>query len=665
MSAKKILSGILMVAGIVLAIPTVGASLGLSALAIGALEVGIALTSSLLLGPSVPKTPGSLADGGRDRLYATLVTTEPRKIWLGHTAGATDVRYQAFTGANQEFYEDIVVQASHECGGQDELWFDNEKAWTAAGGVQGRFAGYLEITARNPGTHDNGIAIDGTWTNRCTLTGCSYLHAKYTLRGPDESTPSPFQGGVTTRITPRGRGALTYDPRRDSTVSGGSGTQRADDQATWVWDDNASRTPPLQLLWFMLGWKINGKLAVGMGTPPARIDLESFITAANICDEPVALAAGGTEPRYRSDGVLSEGDDPTQVVDAICGTMNASLRDDGGRIALQILYNDLALITADFTKADILDEDEEWNQTPPIDSYFNVYRGKYTDPSDNALYQPSDYPEMSVDAPDGIDRIQPFDQPLVESVTQAQRLAKLRLMRNQFQGTYTGTFGKRAWQTRIGKNIRLSHPGLSWVEKIFRVAAQPTISRTGKVALKVVEESASIYDWDPAVDEKGGIVAGTPPVSDPTKNPILSPPSVSVILGQSYYPGLRITAVDALDGTASIKLDGGGTGVDFAIVYMTTPPLKVTVAHRGLTGFDLDTLYYVYADVDSIGDSTPSFGATTVYADAINSDAHPMRMFVGRAIQTPTSGGPNTSAVGTGNNTGFDPADGTHGTAYP
>jgi hypothetical protein len=80
-------------------------------------------------------------------------------------------------------------------------------------------------------------------------------------------------------MTIRGKGAKVYDPRLDSTVTGGSGSQRAATQSTWAWDDNASRNPALQLLWFLLGWKINSKLALGMGLPPARIDLPSFITA--------------------------------------------------------------------------------------------------------------------------------------------------------------------------------------------------------------------------------------------------------------------------------------------------------------------------------------------------------------------------------------------------
>ena len=151
-------------------------------------------------------------------------------------------------------------------------------------------------------------------------------------------------------------GAPVYDPRLDGSVEGGSGPQRADDQATWAWSDGAARNPALQLLWYLLGWQIRNpstaamKLAAGKGLPAARIDLQSFITAANLCDEPVARAGGTTEPRYRSDGIASEGDDTATVLDQLKAAMNAVLDDVDGRIRLTILHNDLAARSANWAR---------------------------------------------------------------------------------------------------------------------------------------------------------------------------------------------------------------------------------------------------------------------------------------------------------------------------
>lgn len=520
MSLKKIVGGILFVAGVLLAIPTLGASLGLSAVAAGILSAGLLIASSVLLGPSLPKMPGSLANGGRERLNATLDVRAFRKILFGITAGATDVRYQTWTGAEQEYLEMIVCVASHKVNSIYELWLDNEMAWSSAGGVVSKFSGYLTVTTRTEGTSANGIAIDSVWTATATLTGCAYLHLKFKVTGPDDQTPGPFSSGVTQRMTIRCQGAFVYDPRLDSTVTGGSGAHRADNQSTWTFSTNGSRNPALQLLFYLLGWKINSKLALGMGLPKARIDLPSFITAANICDESVTKSAangGGTEPRYRCDGVLSEGDDRNAVVEALCASMNAILRDAGGKLSLTVLKNDLASPVASFTEDDILGTCE-WSQTPDLSASFNITRGQRIDPSDNALYQPTDYAEVKLTSNDGIDRIDTFDLPLVESNGQAQRLAKQRLQRGQYQGRLSLSGKPKWWQTSVGDVIQLSHQSFGWSNKLFRVAGQ-TISRTGETQMLLLEENAALYQWDN--NESAAVTPGSPTIYDPTFSPTL------------------------------------------------------------------------------------------------------------------------------------------------
>lgn len=524
MSAKKILGAVLFVAAVALmfvpggqlgTIAILGAQVSVAAI----ISTGLMIASSMLLGPSVPKMPGSLANGGRDRLWATLDVRTPRKILFGKTAGATDVRYQTYTGSEQEYVEMIVCVASHKVNSIYELWLDNEKAWTSASGVQGDYSGFLTVTAITLGTNANGIAIDSVWTTSATLTGCAYLHVKAKLTDTGDTT-SPFSTGITSRMTIRCEGASVYDPRLDSTVTGGSGAHRADNQSTWAWSANGSRNPALQLLFYLLGWKINSKLALGMGLPKSRIDLPSFITAANICDESITKSAangGGTEPRYRTDGVLSESDDRNAVVETLCSHMNAILRDAGGKLSLTVLKNDLATPVASFTEEDVIGA-LQWEQTSSLSSTFNITRGQRIDPSDNALYQPVDYPEIALTSNDGIDRIDTFDVPMCESHGQAVRLAKQRLQRGQYQGRLTLTGKPKWWQVSIGDVIQLTHASPGWINKLFRVAAQ-RISRTGECEVVMVEENSAIYAWDN--DEAAPVAAGTPTVYDVANSPLV------------------------------------------------------------------------------------------------------------------------------------------------
>lgn len=619
----------------------------LAAIAVtAAVEVGIALVSSAILGPSVPKS-AALTNTATSRLYATLVTTEPRKIWFGNTAGGTDVRYQTYTGSKQEFYQQIIAHASHQVDSIDEVWIDNEKAWTKAGGVQGRYAGWLTDTARENATSLNGIAIDGVWTSTCTLTGCAYSYLQFKLLDPSSSSnTSPFQSGVSGRLTFRGKGALTYDPRLDSTVTGGSGSMRAGTQSTWAWDDNASRNPAIQLLWFLLGWQINGKLAVGMGLPSARIDLPSFITAANHCDESVALAAGGTEPRYRSDGLISEGDERSTVVENLCTSMNATLRDNGGKISVQVLNNDLATPVASFTLNDILGS-EEYDQTQALNDYFNIVRGRHVDPSDNALYQLSDFPQVVLTSPDGIDRVQTVDFPLVQSVSQVQRLAKLRLKRAQYQAHYSATFGPKAWAASLGNIVELTHAGMNWTSKLFRVVAQ-SIAQNGQVKMTLLEESTDVYSW--AAEDVAGIVAGTPTVVDPTLTPILQ--------------GITGAAAD-ITGPAALTINADYTGAvttampfeqQFSLIAngtdVTTSAAWSVAQNSGTMTATIGAATGILSIDESSGDlESGSVTLTAVYNGSSKDFVVKVSKVNADAPSSGSAGG--TSATGTTNNASF------------
>lgn len=468
----------------------VASALGLSAF--GLITTVATVGYSLLKGG--PKQP-PVSQENRNRLRANVDVRTPRKTTFGTTAMATDIRDEEFTGANQDYFHRFIVVASHKVNAITSIYFDDKIAWTAAGGVQGEFVDYLEVATVLEGNSGNAINISARMGSTRRYTGLAYVHLKYKLTGNTNKVDSPFAQSVTTRITIIGNGAYVYDPRLDSTVAGGSGSHRADDQTTWAWDASACNNPALALLFYLLGWEIGGKLAVGKGIPKERIDLESFAIAANICDESVTKTGGGTEARYRVAGVWSEGDSPTTVIDMLKASMNADLDDVDGKLRLTIFKDDGFTSDADFTEEDLIGP-FEWQQSRPLDQTFNVVRGVYTDASTTALYQQVDYPQQSTTSPDGIDRIATLDLPMVESVGQAQRLAQLRLTRETYSGTFKADFQATAWRVQKNSIVRLTfpHAGPSggFVNKTFRVA-EMEMRVDGVVPLTLVEEDPDIY----------------------------------------------------------------------------------------------------------------------------------------------------------------------------
>lgn len=567
---------------------------GLSLATLGTIGAVASVAGSLLA-----KRPNAQSsETAKDRLYATIVPTTSRKQVFGNTAMATDVRYQAFTGSNKEYYEQIVCVASHKVQSIDELWFEDKQAWTASGGVTSQYSGYLTVTALLEGSSSNAINIDSIWSaaNGCYLTGCAYLYIRYRLTGTSKKTQSPFATSVPNRMTVIGKGRLVYDPRRDSTA-GGSGSQRANDQTTWAYQtasDGAGRNPAIVLLNYLLGWQINSKLAVGRGVPVARIDLASFITAANICDETVSLAAGGTEPRYRFDGVIGEDEDGGSVYANIGLSMAGALRDYGGKLSVKILTNDLSAPVLTFTDADVMGP-FQWKQTRALDEYRNIIRGRYTDPSQNSLYQLVDYPQVSITAPDGVDRIHTLDLPGVQSASQAQRIAKQTLQRFQFDGELTLPVNARGWAVEIDDCVAVSLSALGWTNMKFRVAARP-MRFDGICELILTLEDAAMYAW--AAEENPAVVVASPINYDWTKLPWQqaniedNADVTTVVTGPTEFavPCDSGGTPKALPATAKLKLTKQGADVTssatWSVVSYTGTAGSVTFPSAGNLALD-------------------------------------------------------------------------------
>ncbi|AJP72922.1 hypothetical protein [Sphingomonas hengshuiensis] len=522
--------------GAAIAIGTAGVGLAGAAtmvtgfLGVSASTLFLASTALIAAGSLLEKSP-QVPASQTDRLTASIDPRAYRKSVMGSTAMPVDIRYEEWFGTDQERCAWIVALASHRITSVDAIWFNDELAWTATGGTQGKYAGYFWVrqivTEGAPGTIVS-VSPAGTWNSAHRLTGCAYAHLEFKVTGNSKKAESPFSSGLPSRVTIVGKGSPLYDPRRDSTVPGGSGPMRADDQSTWryVTDDGAEigENLPLQILRELLGWRMQNpvtgqwKLAVGSGLPVRKIDLPSFLVAANLADEAVARSAGGTEPRFRGAGVLSEGDNPRTRLDMMCAGCCARLTDDGGKIGIAIAHNDLASAATD----DGLNDDDvvgafTWDPYPAPDQVPNTVRGKYVDPSDASLYQLIDYPTPAIASVDGIDRPLPFDLGFVESPSQAYRCASQTLQRKQFGGLFSAPFDMTAWKYRVGDVVPFTFAPLSFVRKLFRVVEIDPRSNPCQVVLR--EESALIYQWDSG--DVATVQAAPPTVYDNRNNPLI------------------------------------------------------------------------------------------------------------------------------------------------
>lgn len=107
------------------------------------------------------------------------------------------------------------------------------------------------------------------------------------------------------------RGLRLYNPTKDSTVAGGSGSHRLDDPSTYEW----SKNPALQRLNYQLGLRglISGRPIIGEGKTLGELDLGSYFTAINYCE---------SRP-YECNLIVTAEDDHTEILkefdDAMAG----------------------------------------------------------------------------------------------------------------------------------------------------------------------------------------------------------------------------------------------------------------------------------------------------------------------------------------------------------
>lgn len=602
-------------------------------LAAGLTQIASGLGTALMGQPRVGLT-------AFDPKAINIDKSAPRKLVFGQGLFPLDLRYAEPSGKDDEYVDYIFALAGHKSEAVDTLYIEEKRAWTASGGAEGDFSGFLWIETRlnaGPGAYHT-VNSGSKWGAKQRMTGCTTMKVRI-KRSKNGKTESPFAGGISGRWSLIGKGMPVYSPARDSTMPGGSGTQRADDCTTWAYavgPFEQGNNPALQLLAYLLGWKVNGVGSVGLGIDPSLIDLASFAAAAAVCDESVALSGGGYQRRYEAGGVFSDADDPSGVIQQLLDAMNGELVDDGEGIALRIGTADLTPV-AIFTADDFL-SGYNWNPEPPLPQQITVVRGRFTQPGPPALWSMTDYPEVATGRPSVAPRPLSFDLPMVQDIRRAERIATQVARRSMHSGMLEVTVGIRGWLLRQNMVVGISLPERGWAPKLFRVRGirlnidADDASGRASATLMLREETASIYSW--ATSETGNVAP-------------VDPIPFAGGIGRVGADGLSIAAVPAvinvgllpsgsprageLPKTTQIILYDGQADVTPDATYSVLEATNCTAAHVAGGQFRLSAVtglpasFVVLADYNGrsisqeISVATPKDGAGAIRASASTS----------------------------------------------
>ncbi|WP_323131023.1 phage tail tip fiber protein [Sinorhizobium medicae] len=295
------------------------------------------------------------------------------------------------------------------------------------------------------------------------------------------------------------RGLREYDPRKDSTVAGGSGPQRLNTPATWVHTKN----PAVHRLNYQLGLRalVSGRTLIGEGKSLGQVDLATYFVAMNVCD---TLRANGKKT-YECSLFVSGDDDHTEVLkqfdDAMAG-YGLNRRGLSGVIpgAPQIPVKDL-------TVADIpIDRAKDVQFRPSAFERFNHLSGQFT--SIESMWNPESLKPVYVNADiaaDGRNRQTSIDFLQVTDPDIAQYLLNIRYRQNRMGGKATVPVSRR-FGLAVQEGEWITWRGKTWLISEWRADERL------RITLVLSETSAAIYD-DDGIEPGPIVVPPTPPIN--------------------------------------------------------------------------------------------------------------------------------------------------------
>jgi len=411
-------------------------------------------------------------------------------------------------GDSNRYLHQVLAVAVHEVDSFSDVYFDQETIGNAAIGTvtgtnnDGKVASGKYNNAawirRYTGTAAQTVdfilnaAFPSTWTADARGRGITYVALRYDYGDGKTYTGIP-------QITFKVRGKKCYDPRLD-TAPGANPTNAA----YAAWTDNPA-----------LCWADYKTALYGRNVPAADIDWPAVVTAADDCDELVAVPTAATQKRYTCNGILLANNDPNdnerKLLDAMMGRMVYI------RGKWTVYSGSWSTASANIDKGD-------WSSLGAIQTTaardggrYNGVRVYHVDPERN-WQRVESYPRFSdtYRTADNNERIWlEMEQPMCTDAYEAQRKAEilLRLSRNGVR--ITGTLPPRFMLLTPWDVVALNFDELGWVSKTFRIITTVP-NPDGSIEVSMVEEQSA--DWDDMTEGEYGnpSVAAMPPANPTT-----------------------------------------------------------------------------------------------------------------------------------------------------
>lgn len=442
--------------------------------------IATAFVSTLVLGvvssalAPKPKAASAPSFALRDRTVTVRQSISPRRVIYGQVrVGGTLVFIQS-TNSNAHLHL-VIVLAGHEVEEIGTIWLDDKELVLDGDGVvsEGDFTGLVRVKKKlgAPGQtafEDLVTESGGKWTGNHRLSGCAAIYVRLTYDAAKFSGVPNFTAIV--------KGAKVYDPRDETTA----------------WSANAALCVADYLAHPVYG------LGADYGDEVAAAAL---VAAANICDEAVTLAAGGTEARYECHGTFDTSEKPADVIPRLLSAMAGKAILSGGKWFIHAAAWTAPVMT--LTEDDLRGPVKIQSLVSRREN-FNAVKGVFVSPASN--WQPTDFPPVqsaAAAAEDGETVWRDVDYGFTTSASMAQRLARIDLLRARQPLTVALVTKLLPLGVRAGEVVNLTLPRYGFTDKSFEVVdLQLDLAAGGEdgvvlpgVALSLRETAAAIFDW--------------------------------------------------------------------------------------------------------------------------------------------------------------------------
>jgi len=478
-------------------------------------SIGVSLVSGLLMGRGSAKS---------DQTERTLKTATPARVH-GYGERLLYGAQMLFETSSNGSTVDVWAFHDGQADGFVALYLNDEKA-NLSGGYVASFPDKSYGSNKVRFGYNLGAAIEtafapvvsalpGIWTSNHRGDG---IVSGYLIKAPESEKKflERYPQGDNVTVALALRLQRCYDPRTG---------QNPNSPATWTYTTNAA----LHLLHYFM---------VRRGYDYAtRIEpVESYwIAAANVCDEAMSLAGGGTEPRYRGCVVYDSTKLPGDIISELLACFDGwTALDENGCVLVYAgkLYEPTvsigpSQIVAYSHQSFVEPEDMVNALTVQYVSKGHDYKTVECEP----WRDEADISERGREINDGF-------SPQVPSHTQARRLAKRAMLRRNApnRGTVTTNIAGR---TVIGHryiHLLIEEAGAVFFDGIAEIVEMERDYDTGGVTFSWIEAPADMDDWN-APEEDGAPAPG----ATSSGSTALPRPTISDIYSAVFGGGVRLS----------------------------------------------------------------------------------------------------------------------------